>query len=74
MAKISFVDFNPISGNGNQAVTLTGDAHTGRSQRTLTVEAGTTGGEVKKDVTIIQAGSGENGTNQQTAYLVKKGG
>lgn len=74
MAKISFVDFNPISGNGNQAVTLTGDAHTGRSQRTLTVEVGTTGGEVKKEASIVQAGAVEGVTIDNTASVAKTGG
>lgn len=72
--KISFATLNPGSGNGNQTVTVTGDAHTGRVQRTVTVEVGTTGGEVKKQVVINQAAALEAVTIDNTATVAKAGG
>ena len=35
--KIGFVTFNPVSGDGDQAVTVSGEKYEGRVQRTLQV-------------------------------------
>ena len=53
--KIGFVTFNPGSGDGDQAVTVSGEKYKGRVQRTLQVEFGAESGDVKKSATINQA-------------------
>ena len=53
--KIGFVTFNPGSGDGDQAVTVSGEKYEGRVQRTLQVEFGAESGDVKKSATINQA-------------------
>ena len=42
--KIGFVTFNPGSGDGDQAVTVSGEKYEGRVQRTLQVEFGAKSG------------------------------
>ena len=57
--KIGFVTFNPGSGDGDQAVTVSGEKYQGRVQRTQQVNFGAESGGVKKTATINQAAAAE---------------
>lgn len=73
--KIGFVTFNPGSGDGDQAVTVSGEKYEGRVQRTLRVEFGAeSGGGVKKSATINQAPAAEFVKIASTASVGKEGG
>ena len=73
--KIGFVTFNPGSGDGDQAVTVSGEKYEGRVQRTQQVEFGAeSGGGVKKSVTINQAAVAEFVKIDPTASVGKEGG
>lgn len=72
--KIGFVTFNPGSGDGDQAVIVTGEKYKGRVQRTLRVEFGAESGGVKKSVTINQAAVAEFVKIDSTASVGKEGG
>lgn len=72
--KISFVTFNPGSGDGNQAVTVSGEKYEGRVQRTLQVEFGAESGGVKKSATINQDPAAEFVKIDPTASVGKEGG
>lgn len=72
--KIGFVTFNPGSGNGNQAVTVTGEKYEGRVQRTLQVEFGSESGNIKKSATINQSPAAEFVKIDSTASVGKEGG
>lgn len=72
--KIGFVTFNPGSGNGDQAVTVSGEKYEGRVQRTLQVEFGAESGSVKKSATINQAAAAEFVKIDSTASVGKEGG
>lgn len=72
--KISFVTFNPGSGDGDQAVTVSGEKYEGRTQRTLQVEFGAESGDVKKSATINQAPVAEFVKIAPTASVGKEGG
>jgi hypothetical protein len=72
--KISFVTFNPGSGDGDQAVTVSGEKYEGRVQRTLQVEFGAESGDVKKSATINQAPVTEFVKMDSTASVGKEGG
>lgn len=72
--KIGFVTFNPGSGNGNQAVTVSGEKYEGRVLRTLQVEFGAESGGVKKSATINQAAATEFVKIDPTASVGKVGG
>lgn len=72
--KIGFVTFNPGSGDGNQAVTVSGEKYKGRVQRTQQVEFGAESGGVKKSVTINQAATAEFVEIDSTASVGKEGG
>jgi hypothetical protein len=72
--KIGFVTFNPGSGNGDQAVTVSGEKYKGRVQRTLQVEFGAESGDVKKAATINQAAAAEFVRIDSTASGGKEGG
>lgn len=72
--KIGFVTFNPGSGDGDQAVTVSGERYEGRVQRTLQVEFGAESGNVKKGATINQAPAAEFVRIDSTASVGKKGG
>lgn len=72
--KIGFVTFNPGSGDGDQAVTVSGEKYEGRVQRTLQVEFGAESGDVKKSVTIDQAPVAEFVKIDSTASVGKEGG
>lgn len=72
--KIGFVTFNPGSGDGDQAVTVSGEKYEGRVQRTLQVEFGAESGGVKKSATINQAAVAEFVKIDPTASVGKGGG
>lgn len=72
--KIGFVTFNPGSGNGDQAVTVSGEKYKGRVQRTIQVEFGAESGGVKKSATINQAAVTEFVKIDPTASVGKGGG
>lgn len=72
--KIGFVTFNPGSGDGDQAVTVSGEKYEGRVQRTQQVEFGLESGSVKKTATINQAAADEFVKINSTASVGKKGG
>lgn len=72
--KIGFVTFNPGSGNGDQAVTVSGEKYEGRIPRMQQVEFSTELGDVKKTVTINQAAAAEFVKIDSTASVGKEGG
>lgn len=72
--KIGFVTFNPGSGDGDQAVIVSGEKYEGRVQRTLQVEFGAESGDVKKSVTINQTSVAEFVKINPTASVRKEGG
>lgn len=72
--KIGFVTFNPGSGDGDQAVTVSGEKYEGREQRTQQVEFGAESGDVKKAATINQAAAAEFVKIVPTASVGKDGG
>lgn len=72
--KIGFVTFNPGLGDGDQAVTVSGEKYKGRLQRTLRVEFGAESGGVKKSATINQAAVAEFVKIDPTASVGKGGG
>ena len=72
--KIGFVTFNPGSGDGDQAVTVTGEKYEGRVQRTLQVEFSSESGNVKKSTTINQSPAAEFVKIDSTASVGKEGG
>lgn len=73
MAYASWVTPNKVSGNGNDTVSWTGSAHTGRSSRTTTATFSASGVEAKT-LTIIQAGKAEFVAMDDTASVAKAGG
>lgn len=72
--KIDFVTFNPVSGDGDQAVTVSGENYEGRVQRTLQVVFSAESGGVKKSATINQAAVAEFVKIVSTASVGKGGG
>ena len=72
--KIGFVTFNPGSGDGDQAVTVSGEKYEGRVQRTQQVEFSAESGSVKKTATINQAAAAEFVKIDPTASVGKEGG
>lgn len=72
--KIDFVTFNPGSGDGDQAVTVSGEKYKGRVQRVLQVEFGAESGGVKRSATINQAAIAEFVEIDSTASVGKEGG
>lgn len=73
MAYASWVEPNKTSGNGNDTVSWTGQAHTGRNARQTTATFSASGVE-SKTLTIIQAGKTEFVTIESTAAVNKSGG
>ena len=73
MAYASWVTPNKTSGSGNDTVSWTGSAHTGRSSRTTTATFSASGVE-SKTLTIIQAGKTEFVDLDNTATVAKTGG
>ena len=72
--KIGFVTINPGSGDGDQAVTVSGEKYDGRVQRTQKVEFCDESGSVKKAATINQAAVAEFVKIDPTASVGKGGG
>lgn len=72
--KIGFVTFNPGSGDGDQAVTVSGEKYEGRVQRTQQVEFGAKSGGVRKTATINQAAADEFVKIDPAASVGKGGG
>ena len=73
MAYASWATPNKTSGSGNDTVSWTGSAHTGRSSRTTTATFSASGVE-SKTLTIIQAGKTEFVDVDNTATVAKTGG
>ena len=73
MAYASWVEPNKTSGNGNDTVAWTGQAHTGRTARQTTATFSASGVE-SKTLTIIQSGKTEFVTIDSTAAVNKSGG
>lgn len=73
-SKIGFVTFNPGSGDGDQAVTVSGEKYEGRIQRSQQVEFGAESGDIKKTATINQAAAAEFVKIDSTASVGKEGG
>lgn len=73
MAYASWVTPNKVSGSGNDTVSWTGAAHTGRSSRTTTATFAASGVE-SKTLTIVQAGKAEFVEMDDTASVAKAGG
>lgn len=75
MAKFGFVTIEPSEGSGVQAVQVSADAHTGRLQRTQSVQATATGVSTPEQLEVIQAGAAENvKVTSATATVTKEGG
>lgn len=72
--KIGFVTFNPGSGNGDQAVTVSGEKYEGRVQRAQQVEFSAESWGVKKIATINQSPVAEFVKIDPTASVGEKGG
>lgn len=72
--KIGFVTFNPGSGDGDQAVTVSGEKYEGRVKRTQRVEFIAESGGVKKSATINQSPVAEFVKISPTASVGKEGG
>ena len=73
MAYASWVTPNKVSGSGNDTVSWTGSAHTGRNSRTTTATFAASGVE-SKTLTIVQAGKTEFVDMDDTAAVSKSGG
>lgn len=72
--KIGFVTVDPVSGSGDQAVSISGDKYTGRLGRTANLIVVTNGG-VQKALVVNQAAAAESVTsNSPTATVAKTGG
>ena len=72
--KIGFVTFNPGSGDGDQAVTVSGEKYEGRVQRTQQVVFSAKSGSAKKPASINQAAAAEFVKIVSTASVGKEGG
>lgn len=72
--KIGFVTFNPGSGDGDQAVTVSGEKYEGRVRRTQQVEFSAESGGIKKSATINQSPAAEFVKIDPTASVGKEGG
>ena len=72
--KFGFVTVNPVSGSGNQAVSISGDKYTGRLESTANLIVVTNGG-VQKALVVNQAAAAESVTSDSpTATVAKTGG
>lgn len=72
--KFGFVTVDPVSGSGNQAVSISGDKYTGRLERTANLIVVTNGG-VRKALVVNQAAAAESVTSDSpTATVAKTGG
>lgn len=73
MAYASWVTPNKVSGSGDDTVSWTGSAHTGRNSRSTTATFAASGVE-SKTLTIVQAGKTEFVDMDDTAAVSKSGG
>lgn len=73
MAYASWTTPNKVSGNGNDTVSWTASAHTGRNSRTTTATFAASGVE-NKTLTIVQSGKTEYVDIDDTAAVNKTGG
>lgn len=72
--KFGFVTVDPVSGSGDQAVSISGDKYTGRLERTANLIVVTNGG-VQKALVVNQAAAAESMTSDSpTATVAKTGG
>lgn len=72
--KFGFVTVDPVSGSGDQAVSISGDKYTGRLGRTANLIVVTNGG-VQKALVVNQAAAAESVTSDSpTAAVAKTGG
>lgn len=72
--KFGFVTVDPVSGSGDQAVSISGDKYTGRLERTANLIVVTNGG-VQKALAVNQAAAAESVTSDSpTATVAKTGG
>jgi hypothetical protein len=72
--KFGFVTVDPVSGSGDQAVSISGDKYTGRLGRTTNLIVVTNGG-VQKALVVNQAAAAESVTSDSpTATVAKTGG
>lgn len=72
--KFGFVTVDPVSGSGDQAVSISGDKYTGRLERTTNLIVVTNGG-VQKASVVNQAAAAESVTSDSpTATVAKTGG
>lgn len=72
--KFGFVTVDPVSGSGDQAVSISGDKYTGRLERTTNLIVVTNGG-VQKALVVNQAAAAESVTSDRpTAAVAKTGG
>lgn len=72
--KFGFVTIDPVSGSGDQAVSISGDKYTGRLERTANLIVVTNGG-VQKALVVNQAAAAESVTSDSpTATVAKTGG
>lgn len=71
--KVGFVTFNPGSGNGDQAVTVSGDKYKGRVERSITTQVATNDSSVQKQVVVNQSGVTEYVVIDETASVAKGG-
>lgn len=72
--KFGFVTVDPVSGSGDQAVSVSGDKYTGRLERTTNLIVVTNGG-VQKALVVNQAAAAESVTSDSpTATVAKTGG
>ena len=72
--KFGFLTVDPVSGSGDQAVSISGDKYTGRLERTANLIVVTNGG-VQKALVVNQAAAAESVTSDSpTATVAKTGG
>lgn len=72
--KFGFVIVDPVSGSGDQEVNISGEKHTGRSQRTINLTVTTNGG-AKKALVVNQAVAAETvRSDSLNAFVQKTGG
>lgn len=71
--KFGFVTVDPVSGSGDQAVSISGDKYTGRLERTANLIVVTNGG-VQKALVVNQAAAAESVTSDNPAATVAKTG
>lgn len=71
--KFGFVTVDPVSGSGDQAVSISGDKYTGRLERTTNLIVVTNGG-VQKALVVNQAAAAESVTSDSPTVTVAKTG